>query len=85
MTAGGSLVAEPLGNWPFTYRTGHQNQGPEPVRWSAARIAQVLNGLPIYDERIPLDNVVEVPDLLRAFVRSHTHRVEFGKNSLRRQ
>jgi hypothetical protein len=28
----------------------------------------VLNGLSFYDEHIPLENVLEVPELLRAFV-----------------
>jgi hypothetical protein len=38
------------------------------LRWSAARIARVLDGAPLYDEHIPLENVLEVPELLQAFV-----------------
>ena len=40
----------------------------DPLRWSAARIAQVLNGLPFYNEHISLVNVLEIPELLRAFI-----------------
>jgi hypothetical protein len=40
----------------------------DPVRWSAARIAQVLNGIPSYDEHIPFANVLAIPELLRAFI-----------------
>jgi len=40
----------------------------DPLRWSAARIARVLDGTPFYDERVPLMSVLEIPELLRAFV-----------------
>lgn len=40
----------------------------DPLRWSAARIARVLDGVPCYDEHLPLENVLEVPELLRAFI-----------------
>lgn len=33
-----------------------------------ARIARVLDGVPLYGEHIPLEEVLEVPELLRAFV-----------------
>ena len=38
------------------------------MRWSAARIAQVLNGIPSYDEHMPFANVLAIPELLRAFI-----------------
>jgi hypothetical protein len=40
----------------------------DPLRWSAARIARVLDGTPFYDEHVPLMSVLEIPELLRAFV-----------------
>ena len=44
----------------------------DPLRWSAARIARVLDGLPLYGHHLPLRSVLEVPELLRAFV-SYAH------------
>jgi hypothetical protein len=40
----------------------------DPLRWSAARVARLLDGVPFYSEHIPLENVLEVPELLRAFI-----------------
>jgi hypothetical protein len=40
----------------------------DPLRWSAARIARVLDGTPFYDEHVPLMSVLEIPELLRAYV-----------------
>ena len=40
----------------------------DPLRWSAARIARLLDGLPLYGQHLPLKRVLEVPELLRAFV-----------------
>ena len=40
----------------------------DPLRWSAARIARLLDGVPFYGEHLPLKSVLEVPELLGAFV-----------------
>ncbi len=40
----------------------------DPLRWSAARIAHLLDGVPFYGEHIPLGEMLEVPELLRAFI-----------------
>ena len=40
----------------------------DPFRWSAARVARLLDGVPFYGEHHPLESVLKVPELLRAFV-----------------
>jgi hypothetical protein len=40
----------------------------DPLRWSVARIEQALNGTACYEDRLPLESVLDVPDLLRAFI-----------------
>ncbi len=61
---------------PFT-ESGHrellmelfESGSGDPLRWSAARVHQALDD-PYYDDylRLPLEVVLDVPDLLRAFV-----------------
>lgn len=40
----------------------------DPLRWSAARIEQVLAGLCYYDDHLSVECLLDAPDLLRAFV-----------------
>ena len=40
----------------------------DPLRWSAARTARLLDGVPFYGDHIPLEEVLAVPELLRAFI-----------------
>jgi hypothetical protein len=40
----------------------------DPLRWSAARLRQLLNAAVVYDEVIPVQVQLDVPELLRAFV-----------------
>ncbi|WP_418002990.1 hypothetical protein ACNO8X_23770 [Mycobacterium sp. PDNC021] len=61
---------------PFT-ESGHrellmelfESGSGDPLRWSAARVHQALDD-PYYDDycRLPLEVVLDVPDLLRAFI-----------------
>lgn len=41
----------------------------DPLRWSITRIDQLLDGSPFHDRQFELQSVLEVPDLLSAFVR----------------
>jgi hypothetical protein len=40
----------------------------DPLRWSAARVEQAIGGTPYSDDSIPLEVVLDAPDLLRAFI-----------------
>ncbi|CAN5682115.1 hypothetical protein BH09ACT8_BH09ACT8_52150 [soil metagenome] len=40
----------------------------DPLRWSAARLTQQLGDDPLYDETMPLETQLDMPELLRAFV-----------------
>jgi hypothetical protein len=40
----------------------------DPLRWSAARVEQAIGGAPYSEDGIPLEVVLDAPDLLRAFV-----------------
>jgi hypothetical protein len=40
----------------------------DPLRWSAARVENAIGGTPFIDGNIPLEVVLDTPDLLRAFV-----------------
>jgi hypothetical protein len=40
----------------------------DPVRWSAARLRQLRNGAVVYDDVIPVEVQLDLPELLRAFV-----------------
>ena len=40
----------------------------DPVRWSTARVEQALRYPPYDDYRIPLEVMLDAPDLLRAFI-----------------
>jgi hypothetical protein len=40
----------------------------DPLRWSAARVEQALGGTPYSEDSIPLEVVLDAPNLLRAFV-----------------
>ncbi|MET0898479.1 MAG: hypothetical protein ABWY45_11265 [Mycobacterium sp.] len=40
----------------------------DPLRWSSARLRQLLSAAVGYDDEIPLETQLDAPDLLRAFV-----------------
>ena len=40
----------------------------DPMRWSAARVEQAIGGTPFSEDSIPLEVVLDAPDLLRAFI-----------------
>ncbi|WP_234783603.1 hypothetical protein [Mycolicibacterium celeriflavum] len=40
----------------------------DPLRWSAARVEHAIGGTPYLEEHIPLEVVLDTPDLLRAFI-----------------
>jgi hypothetical protein len=40
----------------------------DPLRWSTARLSQLHNGAVVYDDVIPVEVQLELPELLRAFV-----------------
>lgn len=40
----------------------------DPLRWSAARVEQVIGGTPYSEDSIPLEVALDAPDLLRAFI-----------------
>jgi hypothetical protein len=40
----------------------------DPLRWSAARVEHAIGGRPYIEESIPLEVVLDAPDLLRAFI-----------------
>ena len=40
----------------------------DPLRWSAARVEQAIGGTPYIEDSIPLEVVLDAPDLLRAFI-----------------
>jgi hypothetical protein len=40
----------------------------DPMRWSAARVERAIGGTPYSDDYIPLEVVLDAPDLLRAFI-----------------
>jgi hypothetical protein len=40
----------------------------DPLRWSAARLRQLLDSAGVHDDVIPVDVQLDVPELLRAFV-----------------
>jgi hypothetical protein len=40
----------------------------DPLRWSAARVERAIGGTPYFNDSIPLEVVLDAPDLLRAFI-----------------
>jgi hypothetical protein len=40
----------------------------DPLRWSAARVELAIGGTPHFEDSIPLEVVLDAPDLLRAFI-----------------
>ena len=40
----------------------------DPLRWSAARVEQAIGGTPYLEDHIPLEVMLDAPDLLRAFI-----------------
>jgi hypothetical protein len=40
----------------------------DPLRWSAARVEQAMGGTPYLEDHIPLEVMLDAPDLLRAFI-----------------
>lgn len=40
----------------------------DPLRWSTARVEQAIDGTPYIDGSIPLEVVLDAPDLLRAYI-----------------
>jgi hypothetical protein len=40
----------------------------DPMRWSAARVEHAIGGAPYIEDSIPLEVVLDAPDLLRAFI-----------------
>ncbi|WP_231740413.1 MULTISPECIES: hypothetical protein [unclassified Mycobacterium] len=40
----------------------------DPLRWSAARVEHAIGGTPYLEEHIPLEVMLDTPDLLRAFI-----------------
>ncbi|MGX9789768.1 hypothetical protein [Mycobacterium sp. MMS18-G62] len=40
----------------------------DPLRWSAARVEQAIGGTPYVEDHIPLEVMLDAPDLLRAFI-----------------
>jgi hypothetical protein len=40
----------------------------DPLRWSTARVEQAIGGTPYVEDHIPLEVMLDAPDLLRAFI-----------------
>ena len=40
----------------------------DPLRWSAERVEQAIGGTPYVEDHIPLEVMLDAPDLLRAFI-----------------